>query len=862
MFILLSAQVVGAQRLGGGVVPEHYSLWFGPELSSATFAGLASIRVRVLAPTAAITLHAAELVFDRATVSAGGVSQQARVTFDARAETATLSVARPLPAGAVTIDIAYSGQLNNKLRGFYLSETNGRRYAVSQMEATDARRAFPSFDEPVYKATFDISLTIDVGDVAISNGRQVSDTPGPGGRKHTVRFARTTKMSTYLVALLVGDFACRTGGSDGTVIRVCATPDKLPLTAFALEAAEHQLAFYNRYFGIRYPFGKLDIIGVPDFAAGAMENAGAITFRERTLLVDPARAAPSTLRATAAVISHEIAHQWFGNLVTMAWWDDIWLNEGFATWAEHKPLALWKPAWRVELNEAADTQLAIGTDAQRSTRAIRQRVETPDEINEVFDSIAYEKTAGVLRMIEEYVGLEPFQQAVRSYVRRHAFANAAGEDFWSELARVTGKPVDRVLRSYVTSTGTPVLSVEARCVQGVTELTLTQERFVVASEAAAQVPSAPESLPGPWVLPVCFRQGTGAPRCEILDAQRRTFPAPGCAQTFVNAEGRGFYVTAYTPETVRALAAAPGTLTPVERLSLLGDEWRMVQAGRHDVDVYLDLALAFGADETPAVLAEIADRLAYVDANIANPSEREAFRARIRARFRPVLDTLGLPGRQTDDDDRQRRRAILLSVVGEVGGDGAVRQQALALARAYLESPTAVPPALTDAVLNVAATSGDMGLFDAYVAKMAVLTAQPEEYGRFRQAMGRFADPAVVARVLDLALSPAVRAQDAGFLVGALLRTRATQERAWEFAQNRWTELTAKLDGFSGLPAVVTRLDGFCTAERRREVAAFFEARPQPAVARTLQQALERIDACVALDARQSEAFGRWLARN
>ena len=296
---------------------------------------------------------------------------------------------------------------------------------------------------------------VDAADTAISNGRQLSDTPGPEPGKHTLAFARTPKMSTYLVAMLVGDFVCRDGAAAGTPIRVCATPDKLQLTAFALKAAEHQVQFFGDYFGIPYPFGKLDIIGIPDFSAGAMENAGAITFRERLLLADEATASVGTLKAVAGVVAHEIAHQWFGNLVTMKWWDDIWLNEGFATWAANKPLAAWKPEWRMDINAAEETQLALALDSLRSTRAIRTKVETPAEIGEVFDPIAYEKTSGVLNMIEAYLGPEAFRKGVSSYLTRYSSGNATGEDFWTEMTRVTEKPVNRIMRSYVDQAGAP-----------------------------------------------------------------------------------------------------------------------------------------------------------------------------------------------------------------------------------------------------------------------------------------------------------------------------------------------------------------------------------------------------------------------
>src|SRR5205814_1886046 len=309
--LALSTATALAQRLPVTVTPTHYSLWFAPDLQNATFRGRETIDVTVPNPTSSITLNAAEIQFQTVTVNAGGRTQTARVTLDEKSEMETLTVPRPIARGTASIEIIYTGILNDKLRGFYLSKANGRRYAVTQMEATDARRAFPGWDEPAYKATFDISLLIDNGDVAISNGAQLSDTPGPEAGKHTLVFATTPKMSAYLVAMLVGDFVCRSGTSDGIDVRVCSTPDKLPLTGFALEAAQQELKFYNEWTGIRYAFGKLDIIGVPDFAAGAMENAGAITFREEELFADPQRASLGTRKTVASVLSHDIAHQWF-----------------------------------------------------------------------------------------------------------------------------------------------------------------------------------------------------------------------------------------------------------------------------------------------------------------------------------------------------------------------------------------------------------------------------------------------------------------------------------------------------------------------------------------------------------------------
>jgi aminopeptidase N len=860
-FILVIAAPASAQRLPGTVVPEHYALWFAPDLEKETFRGRESIDVVLTEPSTTITLHAAEINFAEVTITSGGRMQRARVTLDAARETATFTVPQPVAEGKATIQITYSGILNDKLRGFYISKGNGRKYAVSQMEATDARRAFPSFDEPAFKATFDISLMIDAADTAISNGRQLSDTPGPEPGKHTLKFARTPKMSTYLAAMLVGDFVCRDGASDGIPIRVCSTPDKLGLTAFALDAAQQQLAFYHNYFGIKYPFGKLDIIGVPDFSAGAMENAGAITFRERLLLLDPSNSSVTARKRVAGIISHEIAHQWFGNLVTMKWWDDIWLNEGFATWMANKPVAAWRPDWHVELDDATDTRRALGIDAMRSTRPIRVKVETPAEINEVFDGIAYEKTAAVLRMIEAYVGPEAFRRGVASYLKRFSYANAAGEDFWNEVARVTGKPVDRILRSFVDRAGAPVLSVEARCTanQG-TDVDLAMGRFI-------GVPGAPRQ-DQTWALPACLKPVAGQPRCEVIDRPKQTVQLNGCQQAtpdasavvFANADNRGYYFTEYSPVTVRALARESNTLALPERLGLLGDEWWMVRAGRHDMDVYLDVVTAFAADESSALTDMLAGPLATIAEDLVSETDRPAYQAWIRMQFGRQLTAMGLTGSATDADEIQTRRATLLQLVGITGDDHDVQKRTRDLVMQYFENPRSLPPALAPTMLRVAALGGDRALYDQYLAKLGALAAQPEEYYRFLNALPWFDDPALVKRTLEYAVSPAVRTQDTGTLLGYMMAQPWSQETTWQFVQSNWQMILKSLGEFQGIPSIIESLGSFCSTPRALEVRNFFATNPVASSQRAIQQATERIENCVALKERQAQPLASWIS--
>jgi len=851
LVVLLTAVPAAGQRLPDSVLPEHYSLWFAPDLEAETFRGRESIDVILTESTSAITLNAAEIDFDAVTITAGGRTQTARVTTDPTRETATFTVDQPIGEGRATIQITYTGILNDKLRGFYISKANGRKYAISQLEATDARRAFPSFDEPAFKATFDIAMMVDAGDTAISNGQRTSDTPGPEPGKHTLTFARTPKMSTYLAAMIVGDFVCRDGASDGTPIRVCSTPDKLPLTAFALEAATQQLAFYNTYFGIKYPFGKLDIIAVPDFSAGAMENAGAITFRERLLLVDPANSSVNVRKNVASIISHEIAHQWFGDLVTMKWWNDIWLNEGFATWMANKPLAVWRPEWQVDLDDADDTQGALGLDALRSTRPIRMSVETTAEINQVFDGIAYQKTAAVLRMIEAYVGPEAFQRGVASYLKRFSYANATGEDFWGEVATVTGRPVDRILRSFVDQAGAPVLSIRGACVGGETQLDVRMERFV---GTPGSVPGAPQT----WALPACIQTSGRQPQCEVIDQPRQTIRVNGCQSWFANADSRGYYFTEYLPEAVRALATGR-TLNPAERLSLLSDEWWMVRAGRHDIDVYLDAATAFAGDDTSAVLDALAGRLTTIGEDLVAPADRRKYESWIRARFGPQLTALGLPGSPHDTDDQQSRRATLLELVGVTGNDAASQKLARELAEQYLRNPDSLSGTLAPTVLRVAAAGGDTRLYNAYIAQLDTLAAQPERYYRLFGALSWFKDPALVKRTLDFALSPAVRTQDTGTLLGNLMARPWSQEMAWEFSRANWSTLVAKLGEFQGIPTITQSVGAFCSAARAKEVQDFFTTNPIPSSERLIRQSVERIESCAAQVERQRRPLAGWI---
>src|SRR5215831_12865819 len=598
-----------AQRLPNDATPSHYDLSFDVDLAHARFGGRETIRVDLPRSARTVTLNAAEITFRDVTIESGGATQTATVALDEGRQMATLRVPQPLAKGAAQIHITYDGLLNDKLRGFYLSTEKDQRYAVTQFEATDARRAFPSFDEPAYKATFDVSLTIDRGDMAISNGKVTSDTPSADGARHIVTFASTPKMSTYLVALAVGRFACVEGSAESVPIRICSVEGKQEMGRIALDMAQQILKFYNTYFTIKYPFGKLDVLAVPDFAAGAMENTAAIFYRERDLLVDSKDASLAVRKRIALVLAHEKAHQWFGDLVTMKWWDDIWLNEGFANWMESRPLASIRPDWNIPVDEAVDTQGALAVDALKTTHPIHAAVATPAQIDEAFDSITYEKGAAVLRMVENYLGPDVFRKGINTYLQAHAYGNATSEDFWTTIASVSGKPVDRILPSFINQPGTPLLEISLQCVNNRGQLDISQQRFFID-------PTATQTRAQRWQVPVCVKTAGAGGGCDLIADNKQTLSlGNSCVPwAFVNTGAQGYYRTAYSPDTLRGLTPRiQEVLTPPERLSLSGDEWALVRAGRHTAADYLKLLSGFAMEHTNGVLGGISDRLDMID---------------------------------------------------------------------------------------------------------------------------------------------------------------------------------------------------------------------------------------------------------
>ncbi|WP_263358913.1 M1 family metallopeptidase [Acidicapsa ligni] len=849
-FFFVANHEASAQRLPQNVKPEHYALALAPNLTDATFTGKEVIDVVVAKPAKEITLNSAEIKFGAVTAIVGGKVLTAQVSEDVDKQQATLHFAEQVPAGKVKLAISYTGILNNELRGFYLSKTAKRNYAVTQFESTDARRAFPSFDEPAFKATFDVTLIVDKGDTAISNTNIVKDEPAQETDKHAITFATTPRMSSYLLAFLVGDFQCLSGSSDGVPIRVCATPDQVQYGKFALSATEYVLHYYDTYFGIKYPMPKLDMIALPDFEAGAMENFGAITYRETDLLLDSDHASVSAQKNVGMVVAHEMAHQWFGDMVTMQWWDNIWLNEGFASWMENKPLEAWKPEWHISQGVVRGNQGTLDLDAQRITRTIRAKADTPDEINEMFDGISYGKASAMLLMVENYLGEETFRKGVHNYLSAHMYGNATAEDFWSAQTAISHKPIDKIMDSLVSQPGVPFLTFEPQ--QG-SSVNVAQTRFFLNANSKSDKPEV-------WTLPVCFKSSDNA-NCEILSRDRQALIPPSAPFFFANAEGKGYYRTAYPEEAYRALVQhVESDLKPEERISVLGDEWALARSGKANVGSFLDLVSAVRGDSNADVIGSASADLTSIYNRIAGSTEdRDQFSTWSRNQFTDAYKKLGGP--QADDaPDTRELRADLLTLVADLGRDPEAIAQAKSIASSSIADEASVDPTLAHAALSIAARNGDATFFDLLL-RQSRTAANPQLKSSAQHALALFSDPAQEKRALDYFVSSEVRNQDAMLLISIELQSPATQDFAWQYVQDHWTEVSRQFTTSAGA-YLVGATGSFCSENRLQQVTSFFDTHKVAASQHALTRAKNQINDCIELRAAQEPNLKSWLTKS
>lgn len=843
-----------AQRLPTTVVPEHYKLFLDPSIEGRTFAGEETIQVRIAKPVSEIILNSLGLDITLAEVTANGQTQPAKVMYDKPDEMVRLALSHDVPSGTAELHLKYSGKLTEGLRGLYLSRSPRRMYAVTQFEGTYARMMFPGFDEPAFKATFDLSVVADKGDTAISNGRIISDEPLPGGARHKITFSTSPRMSTYLVALAIGDWQCLESTADAIPVRVCATPENKNAGKFALEAAVHSLQFYDQWYGIKYPFGKLDLVAIPDYEWGGMENTASIFFRETALLLneDEKKASVFALQGHAVTIAHEIAHQWFGDLVTAAWWDDIWLNEGFATWMSDKPVEAWHPEWNLEASATASAQQIIGLDSLAAARAIHGEPNTPGEIKEMFDGITYQKGAAVLRMLEAYVGPEVFRKGVNLYLKEHANGNATSHDFWRAMAQVSGKPVDTIMPTFVLQPGVPLLSLRGSCHNGHIPLDVEQQRFLLSPQS--------NDMGQLWHVPMCIKTEHGKGQdCSLVSANKQQVDIHACPNWyFANRDAKGYYRVFYddAQNLARLSSVAEKELNAPERIALVEDAWAMARAGKYPIGTFMQMVQEMRSERERLVVDRISGHMQRAE-SLVPAQQQDKFNQIVRAQFAPLAGELGWEPRASDTDQQKALRTILLPVMGEAGDPEAIAA-ANKIVQEYLRAPGSTDATITGAAFALAAEHGNAELYKTLSDALSKAHSTGEYYN-YLFALAEFRQPELVQRTLALIDQRRIRQQDYPSFFAALLRNPVARDETWKYLKSHWDDLAEKVTSFGGRGAV-SALGNFCSVAAKDDVRQFFAMHRAPGAERALQESLNAMDNCMEFKQLQQANMEKWLA--
>lgn len=845
-------------RLPAGASPSHYQLRLEPDLANARFSGSVVITVEVTSASETLVLNANELEIAAARIDLEGGSGAEVRSFELDTANERLTIDGPFAVGTHRLEIDFTGVLNDQLHGFYLStfedaDGNEQRLATTQFEATYARAAFPCWDEPDHKAVFEIEIAAAAEHQAIANTAEVETTPLEDGRV-LHRFAPTVIMSTYLVAFVVGPLEfSETVDVDGVPLRIVHVPGKGDLTPFALESGAFALRYFSDYFGLPYPGDKCDLVAIPDFAFGAMENLGCITFRETLLLIDPESATQPELQRAADVIHHELAHMWFGDLVTMKWWNGLWLNEAFATFMEMRCTDAFRPNWNRWVDFGLSRSAAFDTDSLASTRPIEFEVHSPADAEGMFDILTYEKGAAVVRMLEQHLGEDRFRAGIRRYMVEHQFANADTTDLWDAIEAETGEPVRRIMDSWIFQGGFPLVTV-ALSADG-KQVTFTQERF--GYDGGDPAPSQT------WSIPLRYRwKPVGAePITErvLIDDDSVTIELGAEADWLIaNAEGASFVRTAYPADTLEQLADdAQETLHAVERYALVDDAWATVLAGRLSASQFLSILELMTTESDRSVWQRIIGGYSSID-RLVSGEAGEVFAENVHDAISPALAGLGLTPLPADTDRDRQLRGDLIRAMGTLAGDLEIQEEAKRTMSVVKRDPALVDAAIAAAALDVVASIGDQADFDDFRAAMASAVT-PQEEVRYLYALADFPDHALLTDLEADILAGNIRSQNVAFWVRRGLTNRVAGREVWAFMTNHWAELLEMLPSNS----VVRMVDGLTSLTEAGDVEAaaeFFAANPVPSGAKTLDQILERQRVGAALRDRESARLTHLLA--
>ncbi|HTZ71076.1 MAG TPA: M1 family metallopeptidase, partial [Acetobacteraceae bacterium] len=800
------------------------------------------------------TLNDAGLAISHAVLENGAA---ATVSMDAAHQAATLHFARAIGAGKHTLTLDYTGPIPDKPEGIYYDDYKTpsgaqKRMLVTQFEVADARRMFPGWDEPAFKARFQLSVVVPQDDTAISNMPAVASTPaGPGLKK--VQFATSPRMSTYLVALVAGDLAAVRGAAGPTALAAWAPTGEESQAQYALEVESHVLPYYNQYFGVPYPLPKLDLIAIPgNFEAGAMENWGAITFIDNGMLFDPKTSDAATRERIHIYVSHEMAHQWSGDLVTMAWWDDIWLNEGFATWMEFKATDHFNPAWQEWPRQHAAREEAMAEDARPTTHPIHLPIHTISEADAAFDQISYQKGSQVIRMIEDWIGPDNFRDGMRAYMKAHAYSNTTSADLWAALGTVAGKDVAKVALSFTEQPGIPLVHVTRRCANGQGTLTLTQDRFVIHDPQAKKLT---------WTIPITL----GAPGIKstrvVLDGMPVTVPLATCdAAEKVNLGENGYYRTEYDAASLKPLVRTLENFGPADRANLLGDQFAMFLAGRAPLESYLDMLPMLSTETNIAVWQDTIDHLQRLDHLVRGAAVRPQFRVYARNLLRPEFERLGWDAKPGESFLDTLLRPVVIGAMGEFD-DPDILAEAHKRFDQFVKDPTSLPPNLREPVLTIVGHHADQATYDT-LRHMGETATSTEEKLRYFGAMAAAEDPKLIAQTVQYAASGQVPNGRVPMIIAEAGRSSDNPDEVWRQVLPNQAALRAHLTAQAQtflLPAAAFSSTSALTA---RALMADPSVKSIPGAKIIAKQAVEVILANAELQQRTVPALTSWLAHH
>ncbi|MBI4177350.1 MAG: M1 family metallopeptidase [Candidatus Aenigmarchaeota archaeon] len=854
-------------RLPGNVIPVRYDIKLEPDIEKSVFLGEETVEIEVKKQTKTVSLNSEDLkIVSAELVAANGKSVLSeKITEDRSRQALSIHFRNNLSPGKAKLLIKFSGNLNDQLRGFYRSKyTNpegGVNYiATTQFEATDARRAFPCWDDPATKAIFKVTLVIPENLTAISN-TLVERENKISGRKKELIFKETPKMSTYLLAFIVGDFKCveRKSGN-GTLLRVWATRGNEEKGRFALDTTSRLLEYFNDYFGIPYPLEKLDQIAIPDFAAGAMENWGAITYRETVLLFDPKHSSANTKQRIAEVVAHEMAHQWFGDLVTMEWWDDLWLNESFASWMGNKSTDKIFPEWKMWTQFILnDTSSGMSLDGLRNSHPIEAHVKNPAEIRELFDAISYSKGAATIRMLENFLGEEIFRKGLSKYLSEHAYSNARTEDLWDALDEVSGKPVTGIMDTWVKQTGFPFVDVKSyRSGKGI-RIKLSQKRFLYNNLIDDK------EDPTLWKIPV-NAEVNGEKISFVMDKRNTdTLVKQKNSKSEwikLNSGQGGFYRVKYQDDGWNGLIRAVSSmkLSSNDRLGLHNDSYALMKAGYISPDVFLSLIEAYKDEMDAIVLEDVSSSLRSMKTLLSDESSFQAFREFSRNFFAPIAKKVGWDPRPGEGHLDSLRRSIVLSQAGHYGDRETIKKARVKF-KGYLEDPLSLHPDLRGVVFGLVAHGGDRADYDK-LWEMEGKAVLHEEKLRLLGALGHFRQVEFLEETLKNSLDvDKVRSQDTVFLIGQVFSSKQGRDLCWNFIKSNWPELYRRYgDGGFAITRLVALTGSFTRKEMADDVEKFFKTHPAPSATRTVQQSLERIKLNEKWLEKNRSSVAGWLA--